>query len=146
MYAFSNRAIQRAFRQVIFRRFCCCDLQCWLCRHVCPEKSNRYQDHQPHQYQRARSNSFATQTSQVAPKRTSSYSPESSRTLPKTGNGCSPPLITPMPSSADQDPIVCFAEFLEGLAVESVSGNDDKEGNSTSTTPPPTMKLPPQAN
>lgn len=116
VYAFSNRAIRRAFRQVIFRRFCCCILRCWFCRYFCPNKLNDYNDRQSYQHQRTYSNSFTTQTSQVAPRRTSSFSTELIRPLPKlTNNHDSTPSsipVNPLRAAGTGGPVVSFADFL----------------------------------
>jgi hypothetical protein len=121
VYAFSNRAIRRSFREVIFRRYCCCDLRFWLCRHFCPKKPDEYNE----QYLRPYSSSFTTQTSQVAPRRTSSFSAELIRPITKTVNGCgtiSNSPKTPNRTPGSGGPVVSFADFLVGT-------NDDDDGD-----------------
>jgi hypothetical protein len=148
VYAFSNRAIRRAFRQVICRRFCCCGLRCWVCQCLCPNKCNEYDQQQSFQYQRAHSNSFATQTSQVAPRRASSISAEMIRTLPKTANeydASSNSPITPMRIVGSGGPVVSFADYLSETGVDDISSPDDKQSNrDVSSTPiqnlPPILK------
>jgi len=140
LYAFSNRAIRRAFRQVIFRRFCCCGLRCWLCRYLCPNKSNE-NNSQSYQYQRGHSGgSFTTQTSQVAPRRTSSLSTEMTRPLPKTSNDFDPlssSPITPMRTAGTGRPVVSFADFLtETGGDDDILSNDDKQSNQESSSTP----------
>ena len=61
VYAFSNRAIRRAFREVIFRRFCC-----WCCA----KKTNHYESSR---HQRDYSGSLTTDTSLMAPRQTKSF-------------------------------------------------------------------------
>jgi hypothetical protein len=132
VYAFSNRAIRRAFRQVIFRRFCCCGLRCWLCRYFCPNKSNEYNDPQSYQYQRGTSGSFATQTSQVAPRRTSSLSAEMVRILPKPGNdfeAAPDSPITPLRTGSRGGPVVSFADYLVETGSDHISIKDEKQSN-----------------
>ncbi|CAF1465752.1 unnamed protein product [Adineta steineri] len=133
VYAFSNRAIRRAFRQVLFRRFCCCRSQCWLCRYFCPNKATRYSEPSSSQYQRTHSNSFTTQTSQVAPRRaSSSFSADIARTIPKQMNNfdvlSNSPIRTPGGSGG---PVVSFAEFLPvtNSDDEIISNNNNKQSS-----------------
>jgi hypothetical protein len=147
VYAFSNRAIRRAFRQIIFRRFCCCGLRCWLCRNFCPNKSKENSE-QSYQYQRNHSSSFGTQTSQIAPRRTSSLSTELIRPLPKTGNdydASSNSPITPIRTAGSGGPIVSFADFLGETVADDISSNDDKQSNKESTSTP-IQKIQPNSN
>jgi hypothetical protein len=139
VYAFSNRAIRRAFRQVLFRRFCCCGLRFWLCRYLCPNKANENNEQTSYQYQRGHSNSFATQTSQVAPRRTSSLSTEMTRTIPKTDNefnALSSSPITPMRTAGIGGPVVSFADFLAETGADDISSNDDNKSNHESSSTP----------
>lgn len=146
VYAFSNRAIRRAFRQIIFRRFCCCcGLRYWLCRYFCPNKLNENCD-PSYQYQRGHSNSFATQTSQVAPRRTSSLSTELLRPLPKTntndGDASSNSPLTPMRTAGSGGHVVSFADFLAETGGDEISSNDDKQSNhEISSTPKENIPL-----
>lgn len=111
VYAFSNRAIQRAFRQVLFKRYCCCNLQCWLCRYFCPQKSaERYQDQLSYQYQRNFSNSYGTQSSQVAPRRTVSLSSDVTRKVTSGANGFES-FVPSTPRTADSVGLV--VSFVE---------------------------------
>jgi len=133
VYAFSNRAIRRAFRQVLFRRFCCWGSRCWLCRYLCPNKCKEYTDQESYQYQRNPSNSFQTQTSQVAPRRTSSLSDEIIRTLPKTSKDfdalSSSPITPKRTIGGGGGPVVSFADFLAETGDDDISTNDDKQSN-----------------
>jgi hypothetical protein len=132
VYAFSNRAIRRAFRQVICRRFCCCGLRCWLCRHFCPNKANEYNDQPSSQYQRGHSNSFATQTSQVAPRRTSSLSADIIRPISKTTNdfdASSSSPKTPVRTPGNGGPVVSFADFLAETSADEISSYDNKQSD-----------------
>ena len=132
VYAFSNRAIRRAFRQVIFRRFCCWGLRCWLCRLICPQKCTEYSQQPSYQYQRNHSSSFATQTSQVAPRRASSISAEIIRTLPKIVHdydASSGSPMTPIRSAGSGGPVVSFADFLAGTTGDNISLHEEKQSN-----------------
>ena len=132
VYAFSNRAIRRAFRQVIFRRFCCCGLRCWLCRHFCPNKSNEYNDQLSSQYQRGHSSSFQTQISQVAPRRTSSLSAEFIQPISKTTDGfdaLSSSPKTPIRTPGSGGPVVSFADFLAEASDDEILSNNTKQLN-----------------
>lgn len=126
VYAFSNRAIRRAFRQILFRRFCCCNLRCWLCRRLCPNKSQEYQNQQSNRYQRARSNSFTTQISQVVPRRTSSLSAEVTRTLPIAGSLFDSLIDTPRIAGSGTGPVVSFADFVNETGTDEVTSKDEK--------------------
>jgi len=146
VYAFSNRAIRRAFRQVLFRRFCCSCLRCWLCRYLCPNKCKEYTNQES--YQRNPSNSFATQTSQVAPRRTSSLSGEIIRTLPKTStdfDAISSSPVTPMRTIGGGGPVVSFADFLAETGDDDISNNDDKQSKQELSSTP-IQKIPLNSN
>ncbi|CAF2391627.1 unnamed protein product [Rotaria sp. Silwood2] len=110
VYAFSNRAIRRAFREVIFRRFCCCGLQCWLCRHLCPNKADQFNQQQSCQYKRDHSNSIGTEALQIPPRRTYSLSAELIRTIPITIDNLDSALDTPARTTDNGGPVVSFAE------------------------------------
>ncbi|CAF0755379.1 unnamed protein product [Rotaria sp. Silwood1] len=125
VYAFSNRAIRRAFREVIFRRFCCCGLQCWLCRHLCPNKANEYNQQQPCQYKRDPSNSIGTEALQIAPRRTYSLSAELIRTIPKTVEHLDALLCTPTQTIDNEGPVVSFAE----TGKDDILSNDNKQSS-----------------
>jgi hypothetical protein len=132
VYAFSNRAIRRAFRQVIFPRFCCCGLRFWLCRHFCPNKSDEYNDQLSGQYQRGHSNSFQTQISQVAPRRTSSFSAELIQPISKTTDSfeaLSSSPKTPIRTTGSGGPIVSFADFLVEANDDEILSNNNKQLN-----------------
>lgn len=77
---------------------------------------NDYNERQSYQHQRTYSNSFTTQTSQVAPRRTSSFSTELIRPLPKlTNNHDSTPSsipVNPLRAAGTGGPVVSFADFL----------------------------------
>ncbi|CAF2928401.1 unnamed protein product [Rotaria sp. Silwood2] len=110
LYAFSNRAIRRAFREVIFRRFCCCGLQCWLCRHLCPNKADQFNQQQSCQYKRDHSNSIGIEALQIPPRRTYSLSAELIRTIPITIDNLDSALDTPARTTDNGGPVVSFAE------------------------------------
>ena len=114
---------------MIFRRFCCCILRCWICRFFCPNKLNDYNDRQSYQYQRTYSNSFTTQTSQVAPRRASSFSTEPIRpSMPKVTHDqdviVSSIPVNPLrtPTSAG-GPVVSFADFLAETKDDDVNSS-----------------------
>ncbi|CAF1402147.1 unnamed protein product [Rotaria magnacalcarata] len=132
VYAFSNRAIRRAFREVIFRRFCCCGLQCWLCRHFCPKKSNQYDRQQSYPNNRDNSYTVGADVLQVAPRRPYSVSHELIRKVSKTPNDIDPPLSTSIRTAGSEEgPVVSFANFVVPTVDEDPSLEDDKP------TPPP---------
>ncbi|UJR35776.1 hypothetical protein I4U23_028524 [Adineta vaga] len=134
VYAFSNRAIRRAYRQIIFRRFCCCGLRCWLCRYLCPNKSNTCNEQVSSQYSRARSSSYTTQTSQIAPRRTSSVTGEVIRTIPKVANGfeaLSSSPKTPSRIAGNSGHVVSFADFLAETDDDKIVSNQELNSNPT---------------
>ncbi|CAF3069820.1 unnamed protein product [Rotaria socialis] len=138
VYAFSNRAIRRAFREVIFRRFCCCGLQCWLCRHFCPKKSNQYDRQRSYPNKRDNSYSVGSDVPQVAPRRTYSLSHELIRKVSKTSNDTDPPLSTPIPTAGSgEGPVVSFVNFVVPTIKEDPSLEDDKPPPSPPPPPPP---------
>ena len=117
---------------MIFRRFCCWSLRCWLCRLICPGRCAEYRQQPSYQYQRNHSSSFATQTSQVAPRRASSLSAEIIRTLPKIvhdydDSPTSP--LTPIQSADSGGPVVSFADFLAGTTSDNISSHEEKQSN-----------------
>ncbi|CAF1246701.1 unnamed protein product [Adineta ricciae] len=133
VYAFSNRAIRRAFRQIIFRRFCCwCGFRCWLCRYFCPTKANAYNEQLASQYQYTHSSSYTTQTSQIAPRRASSLTGDVLRTDVKVANGfeaLSSSPKTPNRTPGHSGPVVSFADFLAETGEDEVLSNGDAHSN-----------------
>ena len=109
VYAFSNRAIRRAFRQVICRRFCC---YFWF---LCRNKSD-----QPvtTRRQRAHSGSLTTETSQLPPRRTSSLSADALRNKPKVDPDGNLPAVSVFRGANTGAPAVSFADFLAQTAED----------------------------
>jgi hypothetical protein len=120
VYAFSNRAIRRAFRQVIFRRCCCC-----MCR---AQSTN---ERQIGRRQRIQSGSLTTDTVQIIPKRTSSFSADVCRTIPKTNNELDASVSSPFRGPSTGEPVVSFADFLADTGDD--DNNDDQQNNSENT-------------
>ncbi|CAF1571890.1 unnamed protein product [Adineta ricciae] len=134
VYAFSNRAIRRAFRQIIFRRFCCwCGFRCWLCRYFCPTKTSAYNEQLASQYQYTHSSSYTTQTSQIVPRRASSLTGDVLQTNVKVANGCFEALSnspkTPNRPPGHSGPVVSFADFLAETGEDEVLSNGDAHSN-----------------
>ncbi|CAF1044445.1 unnamed protein product [Rotaria sordida] len=128
VYAFSNRAIRRAFREVIFRRFCCCGLQCWLCRYFCPNKSNKYNQQKSCKHKRDLSSSIGTETLQIAPRRTYSLSTELSRTIPQIIDNLDASLSKRARTIGSGSPVVSFTEKDK----DDILSDDNKQTNEES--------------
>ncbi len=122
VYAFSNRQICQAFRQVIFRR--CCTFR---------RQSNNEQ--QIDRHPRAYSGSLTTDTPQIIPKRINSFSIDRPRTISKTENDS---LNSSLRAPTISGLVVSFADCLN----DDVPPCDDKQSNSelvsTSTEKNPT--------
>ncbi|CAF1033700.1 unnamed protein product [Rotaria sordida] len=119
VYAFSNRAIRRAFREVIFRRFCCC---------ICRKRLNQYNERKGHRRRCTASGSFTTETSQIGSRRKSSYSADLVRTIPKIECNSEPSSPKPIRSPNANGLAVSFAEFLS----DTNNDDDDNDNNITS--------------
>ncbi|CAF0811216.1 unnamed protein product [Adineta ricciae] len=98
VYAFSNRAIRRAFRQVIFRRCCCC---------FCRTSSDQFDDQFTRRRARAYSGSLTTDVSQSVFKGVQSTSFDVDRTASKIEKD-----LDSSSFRAVEAPVVSFKEFL----------------------------------
>lgn len=112
VYAFSNRSIRRAFRQVICRRFCCC-----MC-----QKKGTY-DHKISRRQRLNSASYTTDVSQGTLRRTNSYVAEVCRTIPKLNRELDTLVNSPFRTAHTGAPVVSFADSI----AETAKDDDEEE-------------------
>ncbi|CAF3895499.1 unnamed protein product [Rotaria sp. Silwood2] len=119
VYAFSNRAIRRGFREVIFRRFCCC---------ICPKKSNQCNEQTVHRRRCIRSDSF-TDSSQIASKRKNSYSVDTIRAIPKPEDNLETSCSKQVQSPNTNGPVVSFAEFLSDTDNDDISSHNNEQPN-----------------
>jgi len=120
VYAFSNRAIRRAFRQVIFRHCCCC-----ICRKPIDEGDEQH----TRRRHRAYSGSLTTDISQITSKGPNVSLTEVVRTIPETENNHDivSNLLIRVPTT--NIPAISFADFLEETGDDDISSEDDKESN-----------------
>lgn len=123
VYAFSNRCIRQAFREVICRRCCCC---------ICRKRTNQGNGHRTRRRQRGRSSSLTTDTSQITSKVPNAPSVDVVRTVPQIEHDddtSSHPLFR---GPTTGGPVVSFADFLAGADGgddDDISSHDDKRSN-----------------
>ncbi|CAF3349562.1 unnamed protein product [Rotaria sp. Silwood1] len=123
VYAFSNRAIRRAFREVIFRRFCCC---------ICRKKSNQHNEQNMDRRRGNRGGSLPTDTSQITLKRKCSYTTDTVRSIPKRESSLETSSPKPVRSPNTSGPVVSFAEFLSETDDDDddITSHDNEKPNS----------------
>ncbi|CAF2119252.1 unnamed protein product [Rotaria magnacalcarata] len=122
VYAFSNRAIRRAFREMIFRRFCfCC---------ICQKKSTPFNESSLSRRRGTDSGSIGAEVSKIPTKQANSYLVDNVRAISKKENGVDDSSNKLPLDSNTHRPAVSFADFINEHDPNNDTSRDNQKPSS----------------